>query len=138
MQGGGLVRSSGGDKAGLLGQKKEDREKSDQRILGSGGFVGAVLQESERLLEKKYKPKRPIEELIEVVAGRLSLKPKLICSGSRQQKYSEARSLVAWLAVEETGHPAAEVARFLGISRVGVKKAVGRGMQLKKQGLLNE
>ncbi|MBU4288592.1 MAG: hypothetical protein KKI12_10530 [Proteobacteria bacterium] len=95
------------------------------------------------------KPKRPIEELIEVVAGRLSLKPKLICSGSRQQKYSEARSLVAWLAVEETGHPAAEVARYprlptpgtggqVGISRVGVKKAVGRGMQLKKQGLLNE
>ena len=72
------------------------------------------------------------------MAERLGLKPKLICSGSRQQKYSEARSLVAWLAVEETGHPAAEVARFLGISRVGVKKAVGRGMQLKKQGLLNE
>jgi hypothetical protein len=51
--------------------------------------------------------------------------------------YSEARSLVAGLAVEEVGHPAAEVARFPGISRVGVKKAVGRGMQLKKQGLLD-
>jgi hypothetical protein len=98
LQGGGLIRSSEGDKAVLLGQKKEDREKSDQRILGSGGFVGAVLHESERLLEKKYKPKRPIEKLIEVVAGRLGLKPKLICSGSRQQKYSEARSLVACLA----------------------------------------
>ena len=58
LQGGGLVRSSGGDKVVLLGQKKEDREKSDQRILGSGGFVGAVLQKSERLLEKKYKPKQ--------------------------------------------------------------------------------
>jgi putative transposase len=138
LQGGGLVRSAGGDTSVLFSKDKENRELSDQRVLGSGGFVGAVLQESERLLEKKYKPKRPIEELIEVVAGRLSLKPKLICSGSRQQKYSEARSLVAWLAVEETGHPAAEVARFLGISRVGVKKAVGRGMQLKKQGLLNE
>ena len=43
LQGGGLIRSSGGDKAVLLGQKKEDREKSDQRILGSGGFVGTVL-----------------------------------------------------------------------------------------------
>ena len=138
LQGGGLVRSAGGDASVLFSKDKENRELSDQRVLGSGGFVGVVLQESERLLEKKYKPKRSIEELIEVVAGRLSLKPKLICSGSRQQKYSEARSLVAWLAVEETGHPAAEVARFLGISRVGVKKAVGRGMQLKKQGLLNE
>jgi len=49
----------------------------------------------------------------------------------RQQRYSEARSLVAGLAVEEVGHPASEVARFRGVSRVGVKKAVGRGMQLK-------
>jgi hypothetical protein len=32
----------------------------------------------------------------------------------------EARSVLAWLAVEEVGHPAAEVARFLGISSVGV------------------
>ncbi|WDN88241.1 hypothetical protein BuS5_01209 [Desulfosarcina sp. BuS5] len=117
--------------------KKEDREKSDQRILGSGGFVSLTLQQSERILEKKYKPKRTIEELIELVAGRLDIKPELICSGSRQQKYSKARSLVAWLAVEEVGYPAAEVARFLGISRVGVKKAAGRGIQLKKTGLLD-
>jgi chromosomal replication initiation ATPase DnaA len=71
--------------------------------------------------------------LIEVVAERLGLKPKLICSGSRQQKYSEARSLVAWLAVEETGHSAAEVARFLGISRMGVQKAVIRGREFGRQ-----
>jgi biotin operon repressor len=41
------------------------------------------------------------------------------------------------MAVEEVAHSAAEVARFLGISRVGVKKAVGRGMQLKKLGLFD-
>ena len=29
LQGGGLIRSSGGDKAGLLGLKKEEREKGD-------------------------------------------------------------------------------------------------------------
>jgi biotin operon repressor len=44
--------------------------------------------------------------------------------------------VLAWLAVEEVWPPAVEVARFLGISRVDVKKAVGRGMQLKKQGFL--
>ena len=41
-------------------------------------------------------------------------------------------SLLAWLAVEEVGHPAAEVARFLGISRMGVHKAVIRGFELKR------
>ena len=104
----------------LLGLKREEREKGDARILGSGDFVSTTLEQSERILEKKYLPKRPIEELVEAVAGKLGLKPELICSGNRQRQYSEARSLVAWLAVEEIGHPAAEVARFLGISRVGV------------------
>jgi len=114
----------------LLGQKKEDREKSDQRILGSGGFVGAVLQKSERLLEKKYKPKQPIEELIEVVAGQLGLEAKLISSGSRQKKITEARALVAYLAVEETGHSAAEVARHLGIGRTNVLRSIKRGREI--------
>ena len=61
-----------------------------------------------------------------------------LCSGSRQQRYSEARSLVAWLAVEEVGHPAAEVARFLGISRMGVQKAVIRGREFRRQGVFLE
>ncbi len=74
---------------------------------------------------------RPLEELVEMVAGKLGLKPELICSGNRQRQYPEARSLVAWLAVEKVGHSAAEVARFLGISRMGVQKAVIRGAELK-------
>ena len=41
-------------------------------------------------------------------------------------------SLFAWLAVEEVGYPAAEVARFLGISRMGVHKAVTRGFELQR------
>ncbi|MFH1974641.1 MAG: MarR family EPS-associated transcriptional regulator [Pseudomonadota bacterium] len=128
LQGGGLIRSSGGDKAGLLGLKKEDREKSDQRILGRGDFVSTTLQQSERILEKKYLPKRPIEELIEFVGGKLSLTPELICSGSRQKKIAEARALVAYLAVEETGHSAADVARYLGIGRASVLRSIRRAV----------
>lgn len=50
----------------------------------------------------------------------------------------KSRSLFAWLAVEEEGHPAAAVARFLGISRVGVKKAIERRLQSGQQGVPNE
>lgn len=98
--------------------------KGDARILGSGEFVSATLQQSETDLVKKYLPKRPIEELIEAVAEKLGVKSELICSGNKQSRYSKARSLVAFLAVEEIGHPAAEVARYLGITRMGVQKAV--------------
>lgn len=131
FQGGGLVRSAGGNKAGLLGRAKDEREKGDARILGSGDFVSETLQQAEVKFEKKYLPKRPIEELVEVVAGKLGIKPELVCSANKQRRYSEARSLVAFLAVEEVGYPAAEVARTLGISRMGVQKAVLRGSELK-------
>jgi REP-associated tyrosine transposase len=130
LQGGGLIRGSGGEKAGLLGQKKEDREKSDQRILGSGSFVGAVLQKSERLLEKKYKPKQTIDDLIAVVADKVGISPELICSGSRKKKIADARALLAYLAVEEVGHPAAEVARSLAISRVNAGRCAERGKKV--------
>jgi hypothetical protein len=126
LRGGGLIRSAGGDVSGLPGRKAEEREKGDARILGSGDFVSETLQQAEVKFEKKYLPKRPIEELIEIVAGKLGVKPELICSGNRQRQNSEARSLVAWLAVEEIGHPAAEVARTLGISRVAlIRKSKG-------------
>ena len=46
--------------------------------------------------------------------------------------------MLAWLAVEEVGHPAAEVARFLGISRMGVQKAVVRGLELKGNQVTSE
>jgi hypothetical protein len=126
LQGGGLVRSAGGKVSAL---SKEDREFSDERILGSGDFVKATLQQSERNLAEKYRPKHPLEELSALAAKRLSLAPERIRSGSRRKEYSQARALFAWLAVEKEGYPAAVVARFLGISRVGVKKAVERMTQ---------
>ena len=64
---------------------------------------------------------------------RLDLKPKLICSGSRQKKIAEARALVAYLAVEETGHSAADVARYLGIGRTNVLRSIKRGHETSVQ-----
>jgi len=66
------------------------------------------------------------------VAGKLGVKPESVCSRNKQRQYSEARSLVAFLAVEEFRHPAAEVARYLGITRMGVHKAITRGSELER------
>lgn len=46
LQGGGLVRSAGGNPEGLLGRKSGQRESSDPRVLGSGAFVLEVIQKS--------------------------------------------------------------------------------------------
>jgi REP-associated tyrosine transposase len=42
LQGGGLVRSDSGDTSVLSPKDKENRELSDQRVLGSGGFACPV------------------------------------------------------------------------------------------------
>ena len=81
-------------------------------------------------LEKKYKPKRTIDDLIAVAADKVGVSPELICSRSRQRKTSEARAIFSYLAVEETGYPAADVARFLGVKRMSVHEAVTRGKTL--------
>jgi len=46
LQGGGLIRSAGGKKSDLLGRKKEEREKGDERILRSGDFACPVQCEA--------------------------------------------------------------------------------------------
>jgi len=130
FQGGGLLRSMGGKIAAISEIRRGQKEKSDQRVLGSGDFVSTTLQQSERILEKKYLPKRPIEELIEIVGERLELSPELICSGSRKRLISDARALLAYLAVEETGHKATDVARILGIRRVSVHHAAKKGKKV--------
>ena len=45
-------------------------------------------------------------------------------------KIAEARALVAYLAVEETGHSAADVARYLGIGRTNVLRSIKRGREI--------
>ncbi|MFC1886245.1 hypothetical protein ACFLZM_04240 [Thermodesulfobacteriota bacterium] len=47
--------------------------------------------------------------------------------GSRKKEISEARALVAYLAVEETGHKTSDVARILGVKRVSVYHALKKG-----------
>jgi len=127
LRGGGLIRSAGGDLSGLLGRKPEEREKGDARILGSGDFVTETLEQVDVRFEKKYLPKRPIEELVEIVASHLDLSPKSIVSASRKKEISEARALVCYFAIRDLSYSASEVARCLALSRVNAGRCADRG-----------
>lgn len=130
LQGGGLVRSAGGNKVGLVGRKKEEREKGDARILGSGDFVNEALRQAKVKFEKKYLPKRPIEELLEVVAFHLDLNARSIISASRKKEISEARALICHFAINDLSYSASEVARSLAISRVNAGRCADRGKKV--------
>ena len=74
FQGGGLVRSAGGDKTGLLGRKEEDKELSDQRILGSGDFVAEVLRAANEFEEKRIKKSIPTDQLAGKITSYFGIK----------------------------------------------------------------
>ena len=130
FQGGGLFRSSGGKTAALSELKRGKKEKSDSRVLGGGDFAKAALRHAEKRLEKKYLPKRPIEETVEEVARKLDPSPESVCSGSRKKEVCRARALAAYLAVEQVGRKGSEVARILRVHRVSARQSVETGREI--------
>ena len=130
LQGGGLLRSAGGDKRALLRRKGEERELSDERILGSGDFVTQVLEEANELEERRIKNKISLEELLQKVSADMEIELKELMSPSRRTKISMARAIVSYWAVREMGYPGIEIGRILNLSGPGVTKCVVRGKKI--------
>jgi hypothetical protein len=114
LQGGGLVRSAGGNKAGLLGRKKEEREKGDERILGSGDFVTTVLGDSCEAEARALK-RVPLEVLSEKVALHFNIREEDLRSPVKKKPVTEARAAFGYLAMKQMGYSGREIGRFLNM-----------------------
>ena len=130
LQGGGLVRSAGGDKRGLLGRKKGEREKGDQRILGSGDFVADIIKNANEALDQTAKFDISLDELISRVCAKRKIKFKDLISKSRKRYLSQARAEVCYLAVDKLDYRGDDVARILRISGRGVSDCRQRGRKI--------
>jgi len=114
LQGGGLVRSAGGDKAGLLGRRKGECERGDERILGSGDFVTTVLRNS-REPEPRGLKRVPLEVLSQKVASHFNIKEEDLRSPVKKKAVSEAKAAFGCLAIKKMGYSGREVGRFLNM-----------------------
>ena len=56
-----------------------------------------------------------------------------LCSGSRQKKRSDARSLLCYWAVRELGMNGTDLAKHLGLSQSGVVYSVNKGEKIVKE-----
>ena len=130
LQGGGLVRSAGGEKSGLLGRKKEEREKGDERILGSGEFVGNILADSEKIEGYKFLKKVSLSELVEKVSTYLDADKDEVISGNRRQKNCHARDLISFVAAKSMGYKFNDIAETLGIHPVTAGRCAEKGRKL--------
>ena len=130
FQGGGLVRSSGGTKAGLLGRKKDEREKGDARILGSGNFVGNILTESDKIEGYKFVRKVSLPELVGKISNYLDTDKNEVLCGNRKEKNCQARALISFVAGKNMGYSFNDIAEILGIHPVTAGRCAEKGKKL--------
>ena len=127
FQGGGLVKSAGGNKAGLLGRPNEEREKGDARILGSGDFVSNILKDANDSMDEKALRRVSLDDLIYRVCSSFELTLDELVSKRRKREISRARAVLCYLAVDELDYSGEELARILEISGRGVSDCRDRG-----------
>ncbi len=127
FQGGGLVRTAGGNKAGLPGRSKEEREKGDERVLGSGNFVNEALMKAGKEWETQSGPRPPLETLIDNVSKAFGLSSQQLKSRSRRKPILDARSVLVRVAVRDHGYKGVEVAEALSLSSSTVSRIVECG-----------
>ena len=85
--------SAGGDKKALLRRKREERELSDERILGSGDFVSNVMKDANEVLDQTAEFNISLDELISRVCAKFEIRVKDLVSKSRKRYLSQARGV---------------------------------------------
>jgi len=127
FSGGGLLKSHGGWSAVKSMKRRNEKPAHDERILGGDDFVNRVLLETDEKGKQQYKAKRSGTTITDVITEKvrqLGVSEKALRSGSRRQKVSEARRLVAVECSEELGMTAADIARCLGVTTSAIVKAL--------------
>jgi putative transposase len=131
LVGGGLIRSLGGwaeVKANRL--NKNDRIKSDERILGDSEFVTQVISEADEAFDRRYTLKSmgyDIGGVEQRVLDIFGINTEELYSGCRKKIVSEARSVFCYWCVRELGESMTSLAKQLGLTQPAVGYAVDRG-----------
>lgn len=136
LTGGGLIRSHGGWTRVKALRRRNVFPPSDERILGDGDFVEAVLSRAAEVVDPRTA--RAMEGMtLERVAARVAelwdMDESEVWSQGRQRRRVEARSVLCYRAVRELGYTMTDLARRLGLSVPAVSKSVLRGETLLKE-----
>jgi putative transposase len=102
----------------------------DERILGDGDFVEAVLSGAQEAYERKYRLKASgidVENLAHDVAEILGIEPVNVWDSGKHPQVVQARSLLCYWATSELGISQARLSRRLGLSQPAVSLSVTRG-----------
>jgi len=132
LTGGGLLRSLGGWSQVLAMRRRGPPEGADERILGSGDFVNAILQEADERQLRQTKHKRggrTIPQILEEECQRRRISAHELKAGSKRRPVSDTRAMIAYRCREELGASSAEIARHLGVNTSCIVRAIERAGQ---------
>jgi len=130
LVGGGLVRSLGGWSSVIALRRRGDKQVSDERILGDGEYVEAVLAELGDIGKENLRVGRKrvnLMSLAEEVCKEHGISLPELRSGSRRHGVVEARQELSRIAVLVQGYSGAEVARYLGVTNSCITRPLSIG-----------
>ena len=130
LTGGGLIRSMGGWSVVKAMRKAGEKEKGDDRILGSGAFVTKIMREAEKSVKYQIPAMGSDEKVqaeIESRCKKEGVTVKALQSGSRRNPLPKLRKILALKLVADYGVSLAETARQLGVSTSGISQILRRG-----------
>ncbi len=134
LVGGGLIRSQGGWSAVKAMRRLGVREKSDERILGSGEFVEQLIEQSDQLRKEQFSVQQRLQRaasVVEKLCKKENVSISELKSGSRRQKVLMVRSQLAKDLVEQCGLSLTEAGRHLGVSASAIAKSLSRSAKHK-------
>lgn len=127
LTGGGLLRSLGGWSNVVAKRRSGKSEEGDERILGSGDFVHAILKETEERELRQLKLKRSgrtIRKIIDEESKKAGISPQEVMNGVRRRSVSRLRAEIASRGRTELGLSSAEMARHLGVAASSVSRLI--------------
>ncbi len=127
LVGGGLVRSLGGWSKVISMREKQESMEYDSRILGGGDFVGDILKEAGRHLQRQMSLNERSVLMVKLIADvcrDAGIDEQELRMGGRRKKVSRIRAELAYRLSRELGATAAEIARQLGVRTSAIIKAV--------------
>jgi putative transposase len=109
---------------------EREEESYDTRVLGSGEFVDELRMRRE--LESKFPLSMEIREIVANVCRHFRIEPEELRLKTRAARIVDARSIICYLAVRQTGHSGVEVGKHVNLGRAGVSVAADRGDEMMK------
>jgi len=128
FEGGGLIRSSGGMCGAMMKRRDGAMELTDERILGSGGFVEEIHGQVglDVVGEQGQKNSVSLADIIKKISEKYGVEPESIKGQNKGVVIKNARAEVICVAVHKYGMKQSTVSKEIGITYSGVSRVLHR------------